>query len=157
MSSCVRSGSQWVLVIEFNVDILLIIFVSTWFCISPLLRKLDSAGWSVITWHIMFLTGQCATDWVGFLEHVSAPTPFTRVVFYFKIEFKITNAWVANVKELMLLPSIPTNGWWSVDTMRLLHPNVNILNFSRFKETTEASLSLGEYLNLISRVKRRPA
>lgn len=59
----------------------------------------------------MFLTGQCATDWVGFLERVSAPTPFTRVVFYFKIEFKITNAWVANVKELMLLPSIPTNGW----------------------------------------------
>ena len=49
MSSCVRSGSQWVLVIEFNVDLLLIIFVSTWFCISPLLRKLDSAGWSVIT------------------------------------------------------------------------------------------------------------
>ena len=42
MSSYVRSVSQWVLVMEFNVDILLIIFISTWFCISPLLRMLDS-------------------------------------------------------------------------------------------------------------------
>ena len=41
--------------------------------------------------------------------------------------------------------------------MRLLHPNVNTLECSRFQEVTKASPLVGEYLNSILWVKREPA
>ena len=56
-----------------------------------------------------------------------------------------------------LLPNIPTNGQWSVDTMRLLHPNMNILESSRPQEITKASPSVDEYLGSVLWVKHEPA
>ena len=66
--------------------------------------------------------------------------------------FKIENVWIANINQL--LPKTPNKGWWSVETIRILYPNVNMLECSRLQETAKTSLLVGEYLDSVPWVKR---
>ena len=123
---------------------------------------IDACIFQLIYWIVSMIVAPMCSDNVGYLEYnqvwrwVFSGMCFIQNMYMNNFSLK-ANRWVFFMFSRTWSENIFTSGWWSIETSKSGHPNINILQNSNLNISARASPSTGELRDSASFVNRNLA